>query len=326
MMSKDGFEELLRGETPEKDEAASERARVRLRSAIAEERRATRHRRRRLVGVGAATLATAMLIVAVQSWLPLGRGGPDVSAAAEIRRLGEVAARQQAPDLGRNQFIYRRYLEVRRDITESISTGLSYAVDVRLEVEVWLSSDGSGRTLTTYQSVVLASPQDRASWEEAGSPSLPAPGETDTHDYGLGGLAYFPVDDLPTDPDALRQALAEGKVIGPAPGDTNLLSTIGSLLAQEDADGELRQALFDVTATIPNVSVSIDAVDPLGRPAVLLTVSDATGETSLFFDSSDAHFLGRSLTPPPDERPALTQWQAYEEGSVVSGIGIVPRG
>lgn len=324
-MSKDRFEELLRGAIPKRDEVARERARVRLRSAITEERQAPGRRRRRLLGIGAATLATAMFIVAVQSWLPLGRGGPDVSAAAELRRLGEVSSHHQAPDLARNQFIYRRYLEVRRDITGSISTGLSYAVDVRAEVEVWLSSDGSGRTLTTYQSVVLASPQDRASWEEAGSPSLPKPGETDTHDYGLGGLAYFPVDDLPTDPDALRQALVEGKVIEAAGGDSNLLSTIGSLLTQEDADGELRQALFEVAATIPNASVSIDAMDPLGRPGVLLTVSDATGETSLFFDSSDAQFLGRSLTPPPDERPALTQWQAYEEGSIVSGIGVVPR-
>ena len=114
---------------------------------------------------------------------------------------------------------------------------------------------------------------------------------------------------------------ADADVIEPAPGDDNELATIGTLLAQEDGDGALRQALFEVAATIPSVTVTNDVVDPLGRPAVEVSVVDTNGTTSLLFDPIDAHFLGRSRTPPADDRPLLTQWQAYEYGAIVSGIG-----
>ena len=323
-MSRDLIDDLVRGDVVERDEAARDRARLRLRSAIEDETRSAR-RGRRWLSVIAATLWVAIAILVAQVWLPSGRGGLDPGAATELQRLGEISSNRSASAVLSHQYIYRRYVEVRREVGESVSTGRTYAIDLRVELEAWISSDGSGRTQTTYHEVSFASAQDQANWKEAGTPEIPKVGETVPVNYESGQLEYYRLEELPTDPNALRQALADGKVIESAPGDVNELSTIGTLLAQEDGDGDLRQALFDVAATIPNVTVTTDVVDPLGRPAVELAVTDATGETSLFFDPVDAGLLGRAIAIPEEERPPITQWQAYEQSSIVSRIGDRPE-
>ena len=321
MESRDIIADLLRGGIADRDDAARERARLRLRQATTDELRSSRRGHRRLLYAVAASLAIAMLIMVAQVWLPLGQGGLDSSSAAELQRLGEISSQRSAPELLPGEFIYRRYLEVGRESVGSVSTGLLFSIDVTVEVEVWLASDGSGRMQTTYLDVSFSSKQDQTLWEQAGSQEIPRVGKTLIADYGPDGLSYFPVERLPTDPDALRQALADGTVIEPAPGDVNELSTIGSLLAQEDGDGDLRQALFDLLASIPNVTVSTDVVDPLDRPAVEVAISDDAGVTSLLLDPVDARLLARTRTPPADERPPLTYWQAYEQSSIVSRIG-----
>ncbi len=321
MVSRERIDDLLHGDVASRDDAARERARLRLRAVMTEESTTPRRRRRRHLALAAAALTAALVALVAQVWLPLGQGGLDSSAAAELRFLGEVSSGRSSSALRQDEFIHRRFAEVRRESSESLSTGLIYSIDVRVDVEVWLSPDGSGKTVTTYRDVAFSSAQDEANWERSGSPEIPHVGQTISR-HDAGGLMYYPVHELPTSPDALRQALADGDVIEPAAGDDNELATIGTLLAQEDGDGALRQALFEVAATIPNVTVTNGVVDPLGRPAVEVSVVDTNGTTSLLFDPTDAHFLGRSSTPPPeDERPTLTLWQAYEYGAIVSRIG-----
>jgi hypothetical protein len=83
--------------------------------------------------------------------------------------------------------------------------------------------------------------------------------------------------------------------------------------------------LFDVAATIPSVTVQYGVEDHAGRPAVSLTATDESGDSTLFFDRSDAQLLGSSFElPAAAGRPVLTQWTVYLDSGVVSKIGERP--
>jgi hypothetical protein len=326
-MSEPPLEELLRGGVVTSDAPARERARLRLRAAIAQEQqhRSARGHRRIRVRLLAAVAILAMTLLVLQVFLPPGTVGPPESAASEIRRLGALASHQQPVEVGESEFVYQRFETRTREVTQLLTSGTSFALDVGASVESWLAPDGSGRVATTYHAVSFASVEDRRVWVEGGSPDIHESGEIVVQPYARSGLPFYPVDQLPTDPDALRAALASGDVIEPAPGDLNLLSTIGTVLSQQDLPGELRGALFEVAATVPGVAVEHDVQDPLGRPALAVSLVDDAGTTRLFFDPLDARFLGRSETFPAEkDRPGFVYSRAYVAMGVVEGIGDQP--
>jgi hypothetical protein len=226
---------------------------------------------------------------------------------------------------GPSDFVYQRMEVQTQKVTHLLTSGSSFALDIHATVESWLATDGSGRVVTTYTSVSFASDQDRAVWEDNGKPAIPSTGDVVQEPYLKSGLAYYPIDKLPTDPTALRAALNDGSVIEPAPGDLNLLSTIGTLLSQEDVPSDLRHALFEVAASIPTVGVEHDVLDPIGRQAVAISFVDDAGATRLFFDPTDAKFLGRSETFVSEGGgPGVIDWSAYLERGVVSDLGERP--
>jgi hypothetical protein len=226
---------------------------------------------------------------------------------------------------GPSDYVYQRMEAQTQQVTHLLTSGSSYALDVHATVESWLAPDGSGRVVTTYTSVSFASDQDRALWEESGKRAIPTTGDVAEESYRQSGLPYYPIDTLPTDPTALRTALNDGSVIERASGDLNLLSTIGTLLSQEDVPSDLRHALFEVAATIPTVGVEHDVLDPIGREAVAVSFVDDAGTTRLFFDPSDATFLGRSETfVPASGGPGVIDWRAYVARGVVSDLGERP--
>lgn len=220
--------------------------------------------------------------------------------------------------------MYQRYEESRPDSGTTMS-GSIFFYDVQVVVETWSAADGSGYKETTYEQVEFVSPLDRGNWETAGSPPLIPTDPVERDSAQPGSLAVYAVDELPTDPDALRSALADGSVIVRGDGSRKLLSTIGTLLAQENLPGDLRQALFDVASSIPGVAVEHDVLDPHGRPAVAVSASEGSTLTRLFFDPADATFLGREIVHPPDgAHPGRTESRAYLESDVVAAIGERP--
>jgi hypothetical protein len=322
----DRIEELLRGDVPAEDPTARERARVRLRAIIGFENvRPPARRRPRLVAFAAASLAAAVVLLVLQLLLPVGPAGPRLSAAAEVRQLGRLSSQQTSLEVNDSEYLYRREEEVGPEGHIFVVESTQYNLRIHAIVERWIASDGAGRTRTTYQSVDFASAEDRQAWRAGGSPELPTMGKPIDEDYATGGLRHYEVEDLPTEPADLELALAQGHVIAEAPGDANRLSTIGILLAQGDASSDLRQALFEVAAGIPGVVVDNEASDPVGRPAVSVSVTDASGETQLFFDPIDASLLGSTRShPATDEGPASTEWHAYRAWGVVSDVGDRP--
>jgi hypothetical protein len=320
----DQIEEILRGDVHASDPGARERARSRLRATITEETDRSPHRKRSRWTVLAIASAVAASLLVLQLLLPPGPAGPVLSAAAEIRHLGELSAGRSVLPAGPSEFIYQRYEEARPDSGTTMS-GSSFFFDVRAVVETWSAADGSGYKETTYEQVEFASPLDRENWKEAGSPQLMPTGPVGHDTSKPGSLAFYAVDDLPTDPDALRAALTDGSVIVPGEGSRNLLSTIGTLLAQGNLAGDLRQALFEVAATISGVTIEHNVLDPRQRTATAVTATDGPIQTRLLFDPTDASLLGWEFTHPPDgDHAGAIEWRAYVESAVVSDVGERP--
>lgn len=326
-MDSAGLEDLLRGDVPATDAAARDRARLRLMAVMVDEPRqaapAPKMKHPWLLPAVAACMALALLLVEIV--LPPGGGGPSESAAAEIRRLGDLASRQAPLPAGRAEFVYQQMEVQTREFNTGVTSSSSFALDVRTNVESWLAPDGSGRVETRYEAVSFASDQDRVAWEMAGKPSIPVAGELVVEPYDESGLPHYAVRGLPTDPIDLRSELLDGSVIEPAPGDLNLLSTIGTLLSQEDVPSDLRGALFDVAASIPNVIVEHDLLDPMGRHAVAVRFDDESGTTRLYFDPADARFLGRSETFPSEGyRAGVVDWRVFTARGVAVDAGKRP--
>ena len=167
------LEGLLRGDVSATDTDARERARLRLRAAIAEESLPLRppHQRRRRWVLAAASASLALVLLLVEALLP-GGAGPPRGAASEIRQLGTLAARQEPLPVGPSDFIYQRMEVQRQQITQLLTSGSSFTLDIRANIESWLATDGSGKVLTTYETVSFASDEDRAVWEQAGKPEM----------------------------------------------------------------------------------------------------------------------------------------------------------
>jgi hypothetical protein len=322
----DRLEELLRGDVPAEDRIARERARARLRATIGLERaRSPARGRPRLAAFAVASLAAAIVLVVLQLLLPVGPAGPRLSAAAEIRELGRISSQQTSLDVNDSEYLYRREDEVRLERHISVTVDGNFVLETHVTVESWVASDGSGEQRTLYESVDFASSEDRQAWLAAGAPELPRIGKPIDEDYGKGGLPFYTLADLPTEPAALEEALSKGLVIAEAPGEANRLSTIGTLLAQGNASADLRQALFEVAAGIPGVVVDSQATDPVGRPAVSVSVTDPSGETRLFFSSIDASLLGSTEShPATEEEPRSTETHAYQAWGVASTAGERP--
>jgi len=317
------IENIARGVLPLEDPSAREVARRRLRARIdAEVARDERRKRTRRLGVPVAAAVIVALVLAIQALLPPGTGGPTLSAAAEIRHLGTLSTVLPTLRLGPSSFLYHEVKIEGSKPTTYIGTG-NFTVNVSLTQQTWLAADGSGKTITTYDTVSFASDEDRAMWQQLGKPPIPMVGEPDPQTYGPQELAYYPVDQLPSDPQKLKEALDSNPVIFGGEGNVSELSMIGMLLAQGDVSPDVRAALFQLASQIPGVTVQPDALDPMGRPAVAISVVDALRRTTLFFDGKDASLLGESETPDPGVQgePSST---AYESAAVVDKVGVAP--
>jgi hypothetical protein len=234
--------------------------------------------------------------------------------------LGELSTSLPALSLGPNEFVYRRYQELVVHGGGGSGRG-EFDLAETGSIESWVAADGSGLKTSTLDSVAFISPLDRENWIAAGRPALPETGPQPDESYKTGGLPYFDVDQLPTgDPAALKEAILSGDVIATDKSDEGLLSAIAVLFEQGNLSAELRQGLFEVTASISTVEVQEGIRDPLGRPAVAVFAGALSGGTTLFFDPSDGRLLARSTTSlPSGGHPSFTGWTSYLE------TGIVPR-
>lgn len=122
-----------------------------------------------------------------------------------------------------------------------------------------------------------------------------------------------PIDYLSTDAAVLREQIIQRMApdgaspepadqFTPGPGQSDhvtagVIRSIDSLLSYENALPDLRAALFRVAAGLDGVQVNQDAVDPVGRPAIELTVTTEEALHTWWFDPQTQQLLARRWTP-----------------------------
>jgi hypothetical protein len=315
---------------PETDDAAKARAWARLQREIASEEpfrtRATptpisdRDRRplprRRYAVLAGIAAAIAFIAIVLQVVLPSGSGGPQVSAASELRRLADLAATIQPVGPGTG-FLYTDVESEGIGSGEDLTSGLSWDLLVRERLQTWVTADGSGRQVTTVERVDFASPADRTRWIRAGRPALPT---SAVDRYGPQGLPLFDVASLPSDPKGLRRAIHAGHVIEEAPGPLGIFTGIGDLLAQPNTPPDVRRGLLELAAETPGITLEPGITDPLGRPGEGFTFRVEPSTETLIIDPGTARVLATVRVDPQGR----TSWSAYVADAAVPTATTTP--
>jgi hypothetical protein len=136
----------------------------------------------------------------------------------------------------------------------------------------------------TYHRDIWIAHNGDAVLEDGGLPLPPGPQPVHPAGSGFGTLGNKPgwltwdeIYALPTDPAKLGPLLTRDS-IGLAYGSPakNLWSTVVGLLAETPASPALREALYDVAASIPGIAVNGAYTDSLGRTGTALRLGDQT--------------------------------------------------
>jgi hypothetical protein len=162
------------------------------------------------------------------------------------------------------------------------------AADVQQEgwphAAYWRADSIEVRAGRTYHRNIWIAHNGDAVLEDGGLPLPPGPQPINPPGSGFGTLGAKPgwltwgeIYALPTDPAKLGPLLKRDS-IGLAYGSpaNNLWSTVIELLIETPASPALREALYDVAASIPGVAVYGDYKDSLGRTGTALTLDRQT--------------------------------------------------
>lgn len=227
-----------------------------------------RPRSRRILIAGTAVAAAAALAAA--ALLPGERLGPSPAAAQALDRVAVAAAAQPAAPAGRWAYTRARTLYGTTNTDEP-----PYTVLLPSERENWVGPDGAARIVETPGKPIFLSESDRRRWQ-AGGGRMAAGATRDTRYRSLPTSLALSADvaGLPTEPDALEAALRRDvRTQNPPPEDGysedgELRDRISSLLNSPASSGELRAALYRVLARLPDVELTGDVRDPLGRSGI----------------------------------------------------------
>jgi hypothetical protein len=294
--SRDRFAELRRlgDDMPETDESAKARARSRLDRAIQLERGAAPRTSRRRWGAVAA--AIAVLSVATTLFLR------EVADRPSLLRLAAVASAQPAPSVPAGSFVYASSRERRTIGSTHLEEGEMGTVIVDLVRETWVAPDGSG--------LIRERPIPASSGEITRFTAQP------------GELRFTDLDRLPTEPEALLDAIMEPGFLDEPDNDLDLLNGIGALLRDSYLDPAHREGLFLIVEGLEGVEVQDDYRDRLGRAGIAISLGDGTRTVTLVFEPRTSRLLAEA-----DIRTDGTFFEAtYLETGVVEEVGDRPGG
>jgi hypothetical protein len=270
----DGFGELrkLGDDIPETDALAKARARSRLNAAIEKERAgSTRPSLWRWGAVAAAIVAVAFATSVV---LRQAAHGPQGSPA--LLQLAAVASTQPPPAVPPGSFVYMRS-RVRATSTDSdVGGGETKTVVLTSLRETWIATNGSGLILER--------------------PLGPGPGYSKRIPAGPGELRFPSLDQLPTEPGALLDAIIGPGFLDQPDNDFEILSGIGALLRDAYVDPPHREALFLIVQGIEGVDVVERYRDPLGRLGTAVSLRDGARSVTLVFEPRTSRLLEEGET------------------------------
>lgn len=260
--------------------------------------------KRKVLGISLSAVACAAAAVIVLVVLLTASSGPFSSkASAALNRLAAQAATAQPTSLAPGQYAYT---EGERPVMTSVGTlkpgGPSITEYFTGTVQTWVAADGSGRQVTTTDPTPhFYTAADRAAWVAEGSPPgvIPPNQLTTVQTFGPntasevnGPTPLYDVTGLPTDPSVLSQLLNNenqgDQSLGTLPvgiksldfasscatAACTLFERAAALLQGPDigATPALRQALFQVLATVPGVEDRGITTDPSGQSGIELAL------------------------------------------------------
>jgi hypothetical protein len=309
--------------TPPEDPDARERARARLRDAMAQEQGVTTgagKRRRSLLPLGwlgvAAAIAVTLLIA--QTLLPTHEGGPPISAATQLRRLAYVALSSRNIRIPAGSDYYSTVTVSGLDGADALGSGSSYTYFANSTVDMWTAPDGSQTRVTTVHSATFPTEQDHNAWIAAGQPTLTG---TTSEQFKSRDLSNYAISDLPTDPQKLGTLIRSGHVLLRDSSDSDVLSVVGTLLTYP-ASPQLRSALFQVAANLPSIQYLGSVRDPSGRAGIGVQLFDGSHIDQLIFDPTTSQLLAQ-VTLPAGGGPAVSS-KVYAGGAIVAKPNVKP--
>lgn len=308
-------------------------------------------RRRRLVAA-TAVAAAAVVAIAVPVLVFTGNGGgpssagryiqspPRVSlserrgpqfASAVLLRAAHTAAKQPAAKaLGPGQFFYTKS-EGSLEAQEGRPTGVIPTYFQPFTREMWISSDGSGRTHEVdghalFPTAALAAYFNK---QYKNQPSI-LDAHTSNTTFKPGDLPYIDLSNAPTDPAQLEK-LVENLSAFPSPAQT--FQNVGDLLRYYYAPPAVRSALYTIASRLPGVQLVGPTHDQLGRPGIGVAYylpgpphgpvfKDAVYE--LIFDPQTSALLAEQtvVVHRSDSTPfppgTVTSWTAYLASGIVN--------
>jgi hypothetical protein len=231
--------------------------------------------------VGLAAAAAAAIAVAVS----IGGHGTPSAAAATLRKVAAVAAKQTALVPGPGQYLYTKSVDAYEDTTvPAAGASAAYNVLVPHVREIWLGPDG-GRLYETSGTPQFLLPQDRERWIAAGSPSLTEPPSKTV-------LPPAEPLDLPADPGALYDRLEQQASGSKNPLPIEMFTLVGDALRETSATAAQRAALYQVAARLPGVELVGRVRDSAGREGTAVAMTAHGIRFTLIFDPSTSALLG----------------------------------
>jgi len=314
-----------------------------------------RVRRRAALALGGATAAIAAGLLAllalqvVPASIPARVPVPAAPPATSARDVLLAAA--QRPATGPASGRYWRETTRTSSVLQTGEGAGAFLVEIGTQVDEWFAASASDRSWFISQSLGghPLTAADEAAWRRAGSPDrfdvrvdkvgtvatatydarpgqptgVPIDRQSGVFDLGRPGVSLTELQQLPTDPSALRARLVELRRRGDpaaatdAPKDVDpwLFQAAGSLLGAP-VSPEVRSAALRLLADLPGVTNAGQVTDPLGRTgtAVAMTGTDplsGTVQRQLVIEPATGRLLAsqtiveRPGTAEPWARPGL---------------------
>ena len=249
-----------------------------------------RQRARRARFALATAAAAAILAVVVAN---VG-GGETNAAASVLRRAAETAAHQSAAPAG--AVVYTRSIALQQNTIVDENGHSSQSLD-RVEREIWIAPDGSGRIRETV-------------------------GATRSDDrFGPGGLSREDFSDWPTSTDAVADKLRHEAEATAVPVPLEMFVRAGDYLRETGAPPAVRASLYRVLAEIPGIQLLGTVRDQQGRPGTGVAITADGERHELILDPNTSLLLGEQSVDTATGH--VDAWTSYLDSRYV---GAVPAG
>ncbi len=139
---------------------------------------------------------------------------------------------------------------------------------------------------------------------------------------GPGTFRLGDVNELSTEPEALRDAIQGPGLLDEPENDFAVLSRIGALLRDPYLSPAHREALFLIVANMEGLRVDEEYLDPVGGIGIAVSLQDQTRSVTLVFE----HGTARLLAEEESRDGAVIFEASYLETAVVAALGERPGG